>query len=348
MLKGTEVGSLTASREGSGPASWPETAWHKGKAIHYPKQSAIFDNLKECIESNILIGHKPNAPLLNKDSRLTTIGSCFAAELRHFLSDVNLSSNSFWVPSGLNNTFALRDFISWCATGKETSSGYRYERKSDGSVADWIPNDSQQEYFEHLQQTDAFVFTLGLSEVWEDIQTGKVFWRGIPEQIFETNRHNFRQTTVQENAENLKDIVALIRSINPKAHIIFTLSPVPLKATFNQHSCVTSDCVSKSTLRIAINEAMQNDSTNLWYWPSFEIVKWMGCHLPYPVYGTDDGNVRHVSRHVVIQIIESFINAFYGENIAFKAFENYVPSLKVLKGKDGQPPFIYKGTIVKG
>lgn len=152
MSKGTEIGSLTASREGSGPASWAEAAWHQGDVVHYPGSTSVFDNLKVCIENDVLTGHAPKAPLLNAGSRLTTIGSCFAAELRHFLSDVNLSSDSFWVPSGLNNTFALKDFISWCVTGKETASGYRYERKSDGSVADWTPENSQRDYLKHLYE----------------------------------------------------------------------------------------------------------------------------------------------------------------------------------------------------
>jgi len=200
-----------------------------------------------------------------------------------------------------------------------------------------------------LNKASSFVFTLGLAEVWEDSESGSVFWRGVPEQIFKEGRHRFRLSSVQENTKNIQEIVALIREVNPKAPIIFTLSPVPLKATFSNKSCVTSDCVSKSTLRIAIHEYMSKleNNANIFYWPSFEIVKWVGCHLPYPVYGTDDGCVRHVSRFLVVQILKSFVNAYYGKDTAEAVFREYLPSLETRKGEAGEPPEIYLGQIVK-
>jgi hypothetical protein len=56
--------------------------------------------------------------------------------------------------------------------------------------------------------------------------------------------------------------------------IIFTLSPVPLKATFRPVSCVTANAVSKAILRAALDEVLRDNDTddNLFYWPSYEIV----------------------------------------------------------------------------
>ena len=348
MSRGKEIGSLTTTREGSGPASWSENAWHEQGVNLFPKSNLEFESLERCVEEFILTGHIPNAPLLTNGSKVTTIGSCFAAELRHFLSTANLGADSFWVPSGLNNTFALRDFISWCVTGEETSEGFRYERDDNGKIKDWLPEESRNEYLGYLKATDAFVFTLGLSEIWRDKETGKVFWRGIPERIFDEKRHEFRQSRVSENVENLRAIVQCIRLINPTAQIIFTLSPVPLKATYKNQSCITADCVSKSTLRVAIDEVMSEKLESVWYWPSFEVVKWVGCHLPYPVYGTDDNVVRHVSRYEVMTIIRSFVKAYYGEGLAREAAECALQGLSVEEGIKGEPPLMYKGTIVRG
>ena len=185
--------------------------------------------------------------------------------------------------------------------------------------------------------------------MWEDSESGNVFWRGVPEQIFKEGRHRFRLSSVLENTKNLENIFALIREVNPNAPIIFTLSPVPLKATFSNKSCISSDCVSKSTLRLAIHEYMSKfeSQANVYYWPSFEIVKWVGCHLPYPVYGTDDGCVRHVSRFLVTQILKAFVNVYYGKDTANTVFEKYLPSLETRKGAAGEPPQIYMGQIVK-
>ena len=60
-------------------------------------------------------------------------------------------------------------------------------------------------------------------------------------------------STVDENEANIVRIVELIRSVNPSAPIVLTLSPVPLLATFRGRSCVTADAVSKAALRMAID-----------------------------------------------------------------------------------------------
>ena len=341
-----EVGSITTERQGSGPKSWAESHWHTAFSSKYPESNEVFKDVSKCIKEHIQTGHIPAEPLLETKGNVVTIGSCFAAELRHFLTSAGLSSNSFWIPSGLNNTFALRDFLSWVITGEETSTGYRYERNTDGSVSDWTPEYQREFYLEQFKSASAFVFTLGLAEIWQDQQTKKVFWRGIPESIFDEKRHLFRLSSVSENSENILDIVKLLRQINPESPVIFTLSPVPLKASFQGQACLTADCVSKSTLRVALHEALLTTPENTYYWPSFEIIKWLGCHLPYPVYGTDDNVVRHVSRYMVLQILKSFTSVYYGDDICNEVFKKFQTSLDEVKGAAGEPPVIYKGTIV--
>ena len=48
-----------------------------------------------------------------------------------------------------------------------------------------------------------FIFTLGLSEVWENKETGDVFWRAVPYNRYNPEKHNFRVTTVEENKNNI-------------------------------------------------------------------------------------------------------------------------------------------------
>ena len=60
---------------------------------------------------------------------------------------------------------------------------------------------------------EVFIFTLGLSEVWFDNLTGEALWRTIPLELFDPDRHVFRQTTVSENAENIKKIIEIIKSL---------------------------------------------------------------------------------------------------------------------------------------
>ncbi|RFC36365.1 MAG: GSCFA family protein [Candidatus Nitrotoga sp. LAW] len=342
----SEIGSIAAQRKGSGAASWAENSWHQSVAHAYPTRFEELGDLSRLITDHVVRGHTPDKPPLARGDNVVTLGSCFAAELRYFLNEAGLASDSFWVPSGLNNTYALLDFISWCATGKQTEKGFRYERTPDGTLKDWTPTHEREEYLDKLRTAGAIVFTIGLAEVWEDSHTGQVFWRGIPELIFDEGRHRFRITTVDENRKNIRQIIDLIRKINGTVPIVLTLSPVPLKATFQNVSCMTADCVSKSILRVAIAEIMQENRPDIFYWPSFEIVKWGGCHLPYPVYGTDDAVVRHVSRYVVMHILFEFVRYFYGENTLTQVKATFDTNIQKDPGGPGQPPILIRGTIV--
>jgi len=99
--------------------------------------------------------------------------------------------------------------------------------------------------------------------------------------------------------------------VNATAPIVVTLSPVPLEATFREISCMTADSVSKSVLRVAIDQAMSEHRPDVYYWPSFEIVRWAGAHVSWPAYGFHDDRARHVTRYTVGRIIDAFVESFY-------------------------------------
>jgi hypothetical protein len=280
-------------------------------ANEYPRDQELFmGDLRRVLREFVLPGHTPVAPMLDDTQTVVTIGSCFAGELRRFLSLAGVDASRFLIPPGLNNTFAVLDFFSWCATGEQTGAGFRYERAAGGEIREWTPENKRKAYADIFSKAGAFVFTLGLAEVWEDRETGGVFWRGIPDEIFDANRHVFRLTTVNENARNIAQTIMMVRALNATAPIVFTLSPVPLTATFREISCMTADCVSKSVLRVALDQVMSERHAGVYYWPSFEIVKWVGANLPRPAYGRKN-NAREVDRPLVRQIMDEFIDAFY-------------------------------------
>ncbi|MGY8719692.1 MAG: GSCFA domain-containing protein, partial [Verrucomicrobiia bacterium] len=67
-----------------------------------------------------------------------------------------------------------------------------------------------------------------------------------------------------------------------------------------------ADCFSKSTLRVAAQEVVQKYDGRFFYWPSFEIVRWL-APLFGPVFGVDDGASRHVSLEVFASVTDAFI-----------------------------------------
>jgi hypothetical protein len=285
--------------------------WYLPDVNIYPRKQKVFEgDLVRLIRRWVQPGHAPASPLLGDTDAVVTLGSCFARELRLFLSLSGVPSSRFWIPSGLNNTFAILDFFSWCVTGAQTGRGYRYEESDARTIEEWTPAAEREAYVQSFAAAGAFVFTIGLAEVWQDRATGGVFWRGVPQDVFDAQRHVFRLTTVDENAQNLRQIVALVRRINAHAPIVLTLSPVPLVATHRDISCMTADCVSKSVLRVALDQVMAERMTGVYYWPSFEVVKWVGANLGFPAYG-EGGKARDVNRLVVSAIIDAFVDAFY-------------------------------------
>ena len=123
-------------------------------------------------------------------------------------------------------------------------------------------------------------------------------------------RHsNFRTTTVQENVDNLLYIMNAVRQISPDITCLLTVSPVPMNATNEFKSAIMADCVSKSTLRVAINEVMNKNLSRVLYWPSFEMVRWFGGHAGR-VFGNDDGSSHHPDIALINTIMDSFIDTF--------------------------------------
>jgi hypothetical protein len=308
-----QIGTFSPLEPTSGRKSWAPSRWHTDGVGIFPTALGHYDDVTRLFREHVLPGHLPPGPLLTESDTVITLGSCFAQELRQVLEAARFSSSSFWIPSGLNNTFAILDFVSWCVRREGTSAAYRYERGADGEIREWTPEEERERYRRYLDEAGAFVFTLGLAEVWCDRETGGVFWRGVPDHIFTEERHAFRLSTPAENSRNIRETIELVRSVNADAPIVLTLSPVPLQASFRDISCLTADCVSKSVLRVALDEVMAEKPPGVYYWPSFELVKWVGPVLDWRAY---EGDARHANRYLVYCIVNAFVAAFYGPALA--------------------------------
>lgn len=302
------VGSLTGAYRWSDAEPWN---YARESTRFFPRQEAELDELEGLIERHVLPGFVPSAPPFDRrTSQLLTMGSCFAQNLRNTLAENGLLADWLFVPPGLNNSFALRDFVDWCLTGSRSNSAYWYDEHAQGGAARWEPEREHRSYREVFAAVDGIVLTVGLAELWYDEPSGNVFWRGVPKSLYDPARHKCRVSTVAENRANIAHIVRAVRELRPGMPIILTLSPVPLKATFGASSIMAADCVSKSILRVALHELMQEGIEAVHYWPSFEIVRWLGSHLKERLFG-EDGNPRHVNRRIVRLAVESFIRHFY-------------------------------------
>ncbi len=121
--------------------------------------------------------------------------------------------------------------------------------------------------------------------------------------------YEMRHTSVGDNERAIRSIIDGLREINPTIKIVLTVSPVPLNRAIGLGSSVRADAISKSTLCVATANVMADQPEGVFYWPSYEIVKWLAPHIA-PAFAADDGNLRHVNRELVALIISLFLKYY--------------------------------------
>jgi hypothetical protein len=122
-----------------------------------------------------------------------------------------------------------------------------------------------------FEELDIFVFTLGLTETWI-ARDGAAFpmCPGTVAGTFDASRHRFLNLGYEDVTSDLSAFVAELRAVNPKARIVFTVSPVPLAATAEDRHVLVSTIASKSVLRAACEAVCRIDGVS--YFPSYEII----------------------------------------------------------------------------
>lgn len=234
----------------------------------------------DSLATRYLAGFTPDEPFIDGDTTIIAFGSCFANNISKYLNNLGFNvatkrDTRAYVSSmgdGIVNTYAIRQQFEWAWLNRQPSVDLWHGYKAEEFGYDERVRLATKELFD---QGDVFIITLGLSEIWYDEPTGEVFWRWVPKDRYDPSRHKFRVATHAQNLENLRAIYDLIRSHRPEARIIFTVSPIPLKATFRDVSCMTANAVSKSTLRSAFDEFYRErrpQDDKLFYFPSYEIV----------------------------------------------------------------------------
>lgn len=158
---------------------------------------------------------------------------------------------------------------------------------------------------------DVFIVTLGLTEAWVSRTDGAAFplCPGAGVGRFDAEAYAFRNFDVTENIEALERFRAILRSVNPAARIILTVSPVPLAATYEDRHIVQSVVYSKSVLRVAA-ETMRRRYDDVDYFAAYEIAATGFDGEDH--YGADR---RDVTPATVDRIMASFFATFGTESV---------------------------------
>jgi tetratricopeptide (TPR) repeat protein len=281
----------------------------KARIVVWPQKSSSYADLRRLIQTTLLPGEPEIGRFIRPGSRFVALGSCFADNLAQHLCKCGYDAHSEVIGEQVNNTWANRRLLEWVEHGVRNNATQLMQ--------DAFGEEVRERYLDKLADCDVFVFTLGVAPTFFTADTGEFFFVNTAYVSYRAllDRCVMRMTTVAENVENLREIVATVRRIarrEPK--IVLTVSPVPLAATAEMASVVIADCLSKSTLRLACDEVVRGEPGDaVTYWPSFEIVRWLSPHYGQfhpPSFGADDGKARHVSSWLVALIIDLFLERF--------------------------------------
>ena len=274
---------------------------------------------------------------LRPDDKFYAIGSCFARGLENSLVARNIAVESAAPEfvklqaanrevSGLGftnkyNTYSIMNELRWAL---DRSAEFPRDSIVKLTETTWYdPHTNPTLEFADLEETldrralmqavtkriascRAVILTLGLAEVWRDVQAD-VFVNGTPIPSLlkaDPDRYEFHLTSFSENWANLEAIYSLLSQYgHPDVHIIVTVSPVPLMNTFSTMDIVVANTWAKSLLRALAHEWAAVHS-NVDYFPSYEIVQ-NSDHAA--VWERD---LRHVKGAAVQHIMELFLQNY--------------------------------------
>jgi hypothetical protein len=292
-------------------------------------------------------------PLIDKKSKVLALGSCFALRVKEFLlangycvlnegdlRPARTGQRAEFDPRIYYNTYCIR---------------YEFERATGQFVQEeddlWEPYQNLNKLYQdpyrrmltapdraglwdrirevdaamrrHIETADLVIITLGLTEVFFQQHNDRAIC-AVPGYCGGGGLGcEFRCTEYQENYNNVDQAITILRQMNPKAHVILTVSPVPLGSTFavdTDHLIANTE--SKSILR-AVAGALVRKYAHVHYFHSYELV----MNSPRDMVYMEDG--RHVQPGYVGDIMQDFERAFLKGSAASSAQPGAVQSAAV-------------------
>ncbi len=277
-------------------------------------------------------------PLLTREDRIISAGSCFASNLVPYLEaegftylrtetppprlahlPENLGYRNFSAAYG--NIYTARQFLQlveralglfspvedrWHVAGAVIDPfrpGLRYPASSDEEF-DVLTTEHLAAVRRAISEATVLVFTLGLTEAWRSRIDGAVFpaCPGTVSGEFSPDRHEFHNFTAQEVTDDLLTVHERLTAVNPELRMLLTVSPVPLVATATDGHVLEATMYSKSVLRAAAGGVVQR-GIGISYFPAYEIV--CGQQAPFDYFEADR---REVSAKAVEAVMAALLD----------------------------------------
>jgi hypothetical protein len=259
---------------------------------------------------------KSNKPI-DYNSKIVSLGSCFAENMAEKLDYFKFQNtcNPFGI---IFNPVSIEKIIQKAISQElftEKDLFFHNERWHSFDVHSDLSNSGKQELIANLNailelthqrisESSHIIITYGTSWIYRNIESNNIVanCHKVPQKQF------VKEILSVETIENsIKNTIDLIQKVNPKAKIIFTVSPVRhLKDGFVENQ------VSKANLIVAIYRQLQTEycKLNTEYFPSYEIM--MDELRDYRFYAED---MLHPNQVAIDYIWERFFQTQIAEEI---------------------------------
>ncbi len=261
-------------------------------------------------------------PIISADTKVATIGSCFASELASMMGKVGIVGGMH--PGGLfYSTATIRQELERLAGGwpeRAAESAWAIPGGYVDPFRDYSTTHPDEATLlaeraaadasaaELFRDAKVVIATLGLIETFRSRTTGNTY-RQIPHPSAYPNLGaEFYRLTVADMLSDLDRIRAVVRD-TLGATLVLTTSPVPLHTTFSAHDVRVANIESKSRIRAAVSEFIERHP-DVRYFHSYEMVVTAERQSDY---FREDG--RHVHRHAVQYIVSEFLRLFGDQSV---------------------------------
>jgi hypothetical protein len=258
--------------------------------------------------------------LLDYNSKIVSLGSCFAVNMSEKLDYFKFQNtcNPFGI---LFHPLAIEKLIDFAVSKKQfTEKGlfFHEERWHSFDAHSDLSNSNEtalmkdlnaivKSTLQQITESTHIIITFGTAWVYRNIESNEVVanCHKVPQKQFKKEL-----LSVEEIALSLERTIHLIRTINPEANIIFTVSPVRhIKDGFVENQ------LSKSHLITAIHKFINCQLSIVNYFPSYEIM--MDELRDYRFYAED---MLHPNQVAIDYIWERFSETVISES-AYKTMD---------------------------
>jgi len=262
--------------------------------------------------------------IVDKKTKISTIGSCFAQRLSDWLKENGYN----YIDGKWDRVYSPRNIRQIMQMAFEPEKlliaepiwdfngdwGNPYIKSAEGRPLK-LPNNIDgankllEGYYKHfkkvLSECEVLIVTFGQTEVWSHKDAPDTAFYAAPFTGIKDGdkNHICKDLNTDDIKHEFEEIIRLMKENNPECELIFSISPIPLVASISSnYSAYISASHSKSKLHSVVLELIQNYE-DVHYMPSFEFAN---AH-PYQAFENDG---RHVPQHFANKIMVLFKRLF--------------------------------------